>query len=118
MITHISAVILHAAITYIILQEKELQTISLDQNSKTQVSALPSLDIPKELWKLVDYLFSFGLAKVICSNLCSSKSRPSYWEHNYSNLVIVTIFEVLYKNSIGTVDRASAKPPTMQRMAL
>ena len=51
-----------------VVQEKELQTISLDQK-KTQGSALPSLDIPKELWKLVDYLFSFGLAKVVCSEV-------------------------------------------------
>ena len=49
-----------------VLQEKELQTIPLDKSDK-QAAPLPSLDIPKELWKLIDYLFSYGLSKVVLS---------------------------------------------------
>ena len=48
------------------LQKQEIETISLDSHKgDKQMTALPSLDIPKELWKLVDYLFSYGLDKVI-----------------------------------------------------
>ncbi|XP_065907240.1 inositol polyphosphate 5-phosphatase OCRL-like isoform X3 [Dysidea avara] len=44
--------------------KQELETISLDNRKRDkQMTTLPSLDIPKELWKLVDYLFGFGLDK-------------------------------------------------------
>ena len=95
LLVHLHTFVREATPTKLAKMEKDLQTISLNQK-KTQESALPSLDIPKELWKLIDYLFSFELGK---ENLFTDGDRSK-------RLMTSGSCWILEEESYGTIKEA------------